>query len=123
MVQKKRTLRDHIISAMSEIRTKRITLFIGALISTWGINACILSLSRSGASLVKLSILAALGPLASFIIYDPPAYSYILVPAFCLGLIAGVIFSFKKIHVAIILFGTLLLFIWFFIAVLIFEMD
>jgi hypothetical protein len=108
---------------MLETRMKKTAFFIGALISTWGINTYFLSLSRSGATLAKLSIFTFLGPFAAFLIYDSPLYSYILVPALCFMIIVGVSFSFKKMNAAKMTFGSLLLFTWFYVAVLIFEMD
>jgi hypothetical protein len=108
---------------MFETRMKKVAFFIGVLISAWGINTYFLSLSRSGATLAKLSIFKWLGPFATFIIYDPPLYSYISVPALCLMIIAGVSFCFKNVNAAKKTFGSLLLFTWFFVAVLIFEMD
>lgn len=99
------------------------TVITVPLVAAWGINAYLLSLSRTGVTLIKLSMLIFLGPFVTIINGTVPLYGYFIVSGFSISLLVGVYFCVRKISLAKSIVAFFLLFCWFFIAVLYMEIG
>jgi hypothetical protein len=112
---------------MFEINMMKSIIIAAPLIAAWGFNSLILSFSRSASTLIKLSVLIFLGPLAG--IQTPTSVNgniilgYLVLAAFVSVLILSLYLHIRQTRMVTGLFSFIMLFSWFFIAVLYYEID